>query len=290
MKPANFSRLMLGTVQFGLNYGIANTHGKPSFDTVKELLKLAFDNGVTALDTAPSYGDSEIVIGQALAELGLTGRFRIVTKIPGVPDSENPLSFIENSVTESMKRLKTNFIDAVLFHREQDVIHLPVLNQLVKKGAIGGGGVSLDSAAFAGKVSEAGFLQVPCNVLDHRFDSLMGQPGKQVFIRSVYLQGMLLMPEDKIFPEFREYRRCLESLGLPLAELCMRYLFSLPGNPSVLTGVDTRDQLRENIRLANLGPLPDDLFRKVRQTVPLLQEELVRPSQWSKNRVSETKS
>ena len=282
MKPANFSRLMLGTVQFGLNYGIANTHGKPSFEMVKELLKLAFENGVTALDTAPSYGDSEVVIGRALTELGLAGRFRIVTKISGVPDSENPLSFIENSVMASMKRLKTNFIDAVLFHREQDVVHLPALNQLVKKGAIGGGGVSLDSAAFASKVSETRFLQVPCNVLDHRFDSLMGQSGRQVFIRSVYLQGMLLMPEDKIFPEFREYRRCLESFGLPLAELCMRYLFSLPGNPSVLTGVDNSGQLRENIRLANLGPLPDDLFRKVRQTVPLLPEELVRPCQWSK--------
>lgn len=286
MKRPAFSPLMLGTVQFGLNYGIANTHGKPSFDAVKGLLKLAFENGVTALDTAPSYGDSESVIGQALAELGLGGRFRIVTKIPGVPDSGSPLSFIENSVAESMKRLRTDFIDAVLFHREQDVIHLPELDGLVRKGLIGGGGVSLDSAAFAGKVAGADFLQIPCNVLDHRFDSLAEQPGKQVFLRSVYLQGMLLLPEEKIFPEFREYRRTLESYGLPLAELCMRYLFSLPGNPSVLTGVDTPGQLRENIRLANLGPLPDDLFRKVRRTVPLLPEELVRPSQWSKRRLS----
>lgn len=286
MKSAKFSGLMLGTVQFGLNYGIANTHGKPSFDLVKELLKLAFDNGVTALDTAPSYGDSELVIGQALAELGLAGRFHIVTKVPGVPEPEKALSFIENSVAESMKRLRTESVDAVLFHREQDVIHMPELAALVKKGMIGGAGVSLDSAAFAGKASDANYLQVPCNVLDHRFDALMGQPGKQVFIRSVYLQGMLLMPEEKVFPEFREYRRTLESFGLPLAELCMRYLFSLPGNPSVLTGVDTPEQLRENIRLAKLGPLPEDLFAKVRQTVPLLPEELVRPSQWNQRKSS----
>ena len=65
----NFSRLVLGTVQFGLDYGIANVSGKPSFERVKAILTTAFDNGVTTLDTAAAYGDSEVVLGKALKEL-----------------------------------------------------------------------------------------------------------------------------------------------------------------------------------------------------------------------------
>ena len=57
------SRLVLGTVQFGMNYGVANTHGKPSYETVKDILRKALDNGITTLDTAAGYGDSEEVIG-----------------------------------------------------------------------------------------------------------------------------------------------------------------------------------------------------------------------------------
>ena len=78
----NYSKLMLGTVQFGMDYGIANTSGKPDAATVKQILFEAFENGVNALDTAPEYGDSEEVIGKTMAELKLSDKFKIVTKIP----------------------------------------------------------------------------------------------------------------------------------------------------------------------------------------------------------------
>ena len=90
------------------------------------------------------------------------------------------------------------------------------------------------------------------------------------------------MPEEKIpFPELREYRKKLESFGLPMAELCMRYLLSFPGSVSVLTGVDTPEQLRENCRVAALGPLAPELFAQVRAAVPLLPERLIRPFLWN---------
>ena len=101
-----YSLLMLGTVQFGMNYGVANTHGKPSYETVKNILKEAFDGGVNALDTAPEYGDSEEVIGKALKELGLLNKFNTVTKIPAIPKDCDPEKFIENSLKKSLKRLQ----------------------------------------------------------------------------------------------------------------------------------------------------------------------------------------
>ena len=127
-----FSKLMLGTVQFGLNYGVANTTGKPSFEAAKTILKAAYDGGVTALDTAPEYGDSEEVIGRALAELGLTDRFKIVTKIPKLPEGCDAEKFIAGSLENSLRKLRIDRAAAALLHAEADFIYLDVLKSMVR--------------------------------------------------------------------------------------------------------------------------------------------------------------
>ncbi|HOG50746.1 MAG TPA: aldo/keto reductase, partial [Lentisphaeria bacterium] len=107
--------------------------------------------------------------------------------------------------------------------------------------------------------------------------------GRFSFIRSVYLQGLLLMPEERVpaaLAPLLPYRRRLADFGLPLKELCLRYLLTQPGENSVLTGVDTVDQLRENIRLAAAGPLPLDVFQAVTAVAPDLPETLIRPKCW----------
>lgn len=278
-----FSRLLLGTVQFGLAYGIANTRGKPSFDTVKAILKTAFDNGITSLDTAASYGDSEEVLGNALKETGLAGKMTVVSKVPPVPQECDPLEFITASVTCSLKRLRLPEIPLILFHNEFDWRYKEELSSLIGKGMIRAAGVSLDSLECADTADQAPYVQLPCNLFDHRFDSKIRQHvSGHIFLRSVYLQGMAVMPREQIpFPELLEYRKKLESFGMPMQELCMRYLLSFPGNVSVLTGVDTPEQLLENCRMAALGPLAPDLLEQVTRTVPLLPERLIRPKLWN---------
>ena len=253
---ARFSKLMLGTAQFGMNYGAANISGKPSFDTVKTILKHAYDGGVTALDTAPEYGDSEEVIGRALKELGLSDRFRIVSKIPAIPDGAEPETFMEQSILKSLKRLQMDSLAAILLHVEKDSIHLDALKQLKAKGLAENAGISLNTLAHADDGADADCLQVPASLLDHRFDRCFGQGSRHCFVRGAYLQGMLLMPEEKVFiPEVLERRKQLEKLGIPMAELALRYLFAKADPKSVLTGVETLAQLRENLRIAQLPPL-----------------------------------
>ena len=280
----NFSRLMLGTVQFGLNYGIANTNGKPSYELAKDILKAAADNGITALDTAAAYGDSELVLGKAMAELGIADKMSVVSKVPPIPEGVDPLEFIEKSVAASLERLRLPVLPLILFHRESDYRYLPEMQTLIDKGMILHAGVSLDSLPYAPKAEEIDYIQVPCNVMDHRFDNAFAADRQgHVFIRSVYLQGMLVMPKERIpFPELAAYREKLEAFGMPMQELCMRYLFSKPGPVSVLTGVDTVEQLQENVRMAALGPLPEDLLKAVQETVPMLDEQLIRPGNWNK--------
>lgn len=279
----NFSRLLLGTVQFGLNYGIANTQGKPSFERVKAILTTALDNGITSLDTAAAYGDSEEVLGKALTELGIAKRMTVVSKVPPIPADKDPLEFITASVTNSLKRLQLPEIPLILFHNEKDWRYHEELETLVSKGMIKAAGVSLDSQECADTADAAPYVQLPCNVFDHRFDEkIKGHKEGHIFIRSVYLQGMAVMPKEKIpFPELLAYREKLEAFGMPMQELCMRYLLSFPGGVSVLTGVDTPEQLQENCRMAEAGPLPADLLKQIIETVPLLPERLIRPKLWN---------
>ncbi len=283
---STFSKLMLGTVQFGMNYGVANTSGKPSFDTVKAILKTAYDGGVTALDTAPEYGDSEEVIGRALKELGLSGHFRIVSKIPAVPEGASPEAFFETSIRHSLKRLQTDILAAVLLHVESDGIYLDALKLQKAKGLTELAGISLNTQAHADDGADADCLQVPASLLDHRFDRCFGKEGRHCFIRGAYLQGMLLMPEEKVFiPEILGRRRQLEKLGVPMAELALRYLFGKAGSKSVLTGVETLAQLQENLRIAELPPLGDsDLAEIDRIMAAPLPEICVSPFFWPEYR------
>lgn len=291
-----FSKIQLGTVQFGLDYGIANNSGRPAYETVKDIVAAAFESGVNTLDTAASYGESEKVLGRALEDLELREKVQVISKIP--PISQQNLSeseaekFIHDSVETSLERLGVQRLAAALFHREEDFKYIKFLQKLEAEGMIGGAGVSLDSDVFCDAVVEAGikFVQLPYNVLEHRFDRFLEQAqaqGTEVFARSIYLQGLLLMPEAKINPALNEViqvRRMLEqkaeAAGIAMAELCVRFALSNPAITSVLTGVDNLEQLRQNVALFRKGPLPLELYREIRTAVPHLEEKLIRPALW----------
>ena len=280
----SYSLLMLGTVQFGLNYGVANTHGKPSYETVKQILQEAFEGGINALDTAPEYGDSEDVIGKALKELNLSENFQVVTKIPKVPENTDPEKFIENSLLTSLKRLQLDVISAALIHVEEDGKYLDILHQMKKKGLIKGAGISLNTLEHKDDGQNADCLQVPCSILDHRFDHCFNYNDRHCFIRGAYLQGMLLMPKEKVFiKEVLAMRNQLETLNIPMAELALRYLFSKPGKKSVLTGVETIEQLRENLRIAKMPQFDSSEIAEINKIVfPSLEEICVSPWLWHK--------
>ena len=288
-----FSQIMLGTVQFGLEYGIANVSGKPSFERVCEILKVAYEGGVRALDTAAAYGTSEEVVGEALERQGLRDAMTVVSKVPPIDakDDAEAERFIEQTVLRSLQRLRLERLPVCLLHREEDLRFLPALEKMVGKGLIGGAGVSLDSGQFLTQAASVRFIQLPANILDRRFEAFWPVAMKNrihLFSRSVYLQGLLLMPEEKIRPGLAEVipvRRRLEAVakeaGCTMAELCIRYVLSNPAITSVLTGVDTVEQMGENLRLAALGPLPADVLGRVWECVPDLPESLVRPALWS---------
>jgi aryl-alcohol dehydrogenase-like predicted oxidoreductase len=203
---------------------------------------------------------------------------------------------IEQSVEDSRRRLGLDCLPVVLFHRESDARYLEVLEDLKARGWLRHAGVSCDNrpgpAVDYARSGHAAALQIPANVLDYRHQASgvfreAAASGVAVFVRSVYLQGLLVMPEDDIPPALRDVipvRRRLSAIasgaGLGLAELALRAMLSREGITCLLTGVDTVGQIRENIALFNRGPLPADMIAAVDAAVPVLPETILTPSLW----------
>ncbi len=296
------SRLMLGTVQFGMPYGVANRTGQPGYRETLAIVAAAVEGGVNCFDTAAAYGTSEEVLGRTLRELGVSDRVVVVTKVrPLTPDesadSTAAVRAIEQSVTESRRRLQMDCLPVVLFHREADAAFLGELGELKKKGWLRYVGVSCanlpgPAARFAAD-AQVSALQLPGNVLDQRHQRSgvfrnAASRGVAVFLRSVYLQGLLVMPEADIPPALGDIvpiRRRLEAVaregGMPLAELALRYLLSQRHVTCVLTGVETVEQVRANLRLFERGPLDADTLVAIDALALAPPERLITPHLWA---------
>ncbi len=296
----SISALTLGTVQLGLRYGIANTTGQPSYAVARDIIACAVEGGVNCLDTAVGYGESEQMIGRALAELGLADRVVIVTKIPPMADDFSSVAavdaFIEEHVTGSLARLGLDVLPLCMFHLETNARYMESLLKLQERGLVRHVGVSMmtpDACAAHIATGRAEALQVPTSVLDQRFirRGLLrdaATAGIALFVRSIYLQGLLLLAEEHIQPELAEVipvRRRLETLarggGMPLTELALRFALGLDGATSIVVGMETVAQVRENLTLAVRGPLPADLHRAALDAVPALSEQILSPRNWT---------
>ena len=178
-------KLMLGTVQFGLNYGIANRTGQVPFAEVVKILSCAREHGVGMLDTAAAYGESEEVLGRALAAIRGGEDFRIVTKImPIAPAEPDPERFVRESLKRSLRRLRCETLYGAMFHREEDMGRLALLKFCRADGLIEHTGISIDSAAVRSIAPGFELVQLPLNVLDCRFDHLIASNGAARSTRS----------------------------------------------------------------------------------------------------------
>ena len=115
-------KIGIGTVQFGLNYGISNSSGKTEREEVKQILEYASFHGVTILDTASAYGDSESVIGQECPE---SSCFSIVTKLPAFTNdviSKDDVASAKDILNRSLTKLSRNSVYGLLLHQASDLL------------------------------------------------------------------------------------------------------------------------------------------------------------------------
>ena len=285
------SRLALGTVQFGLSYGIANQDGQVSRSTAKAMLKLAAVNGVDTLDTAIAYGESEACLG----EIGTDG-FKIVTKLAAFPDSCADVdAWVQEQIALSLGRLGLASLYGLLLHRPEQLLGKNgqalylALQRLKEAGYVKKIGVSIyDPAELNALASSYHFdlVQAPISLVDRRLNTSgwlqrLKAGGVEIHARSAFLQGLLLLPQALIPAKFapwsylwNRWHEWLTGQKISAVQACLAYPLSLPEIDRVVVGADSVKQL-EQIVIAEATATPCDL--------PDLRcdaEDLINPARW----------
>lgn len=285
------SKLAIGTVQFGMPYGVANSGGQVPVREAERILRRAREAGVDTLQTAVAYGDSERTLG----EIGVRD-WNVVSKLPEFPrDGRDPYTWARALTETSLSKLGIERLHALMLHRSADLLERDgaalhdSLLALKAEGKIGLIGISIYSPAeltpLVGRF-RVELVQAPLNVIDRRLlnsgwlDKL-ASAGVELHVRSAFLQGLLLMHRQNR-PEhfarwsslFRMWDTWLATTGASAAQACLGFLGDFGGISRIVVGVDSVEQLEQ--LLASGAPvgarLPDGLESD--------DELLVNPAQW----------
>lgn len=285
--------MSLGAAQFGLQYGIANKGGKILLPDAIDIIKLARKSGLSLIDTAMSYGDSETVLGKA----DISG-FQIVTKIPSIKGLSGDINeHLEKLITRSLLRLNAQTLYGVLLHDASDLNdpRLPelfgALNSFKRAGKIKKIGISVYSPCELDIVYDGlsvDIVQLPINLIDRRFElsgalNRLKKLGIEIHSRSAFLQGLLLLSHVDLPPKFRKwsvlwerFEQTLPELGETAVEACLRYPLSLTAVDRVIVGVDSAKHLREILRFKN-----STSFDNSYSFLSSDEVALVNPSRWN---------
>jgi len=293
-----FPHLVLGTAQLGLPYGIANKTGQPDQNIATAIIHEAWKNGIREFDTAQGYGDSEKVLGKALTELGFSKEARIISKFDPNLDHLND-SDMSKALDESLERLGVPRLYGIMLHREE-MLSLwnkglsKILYDLVLSGRVHKIGISVyspEKAIQALKTEGIDMVQLPTNILDRRFERagvfhLADKKKKKIYIRSVFLQGLILMNLEEV-PEKMDFARPviekIESLsndfGLSRQEMALGYIKSETPNAHVIFGAETPKQVRENIETWKKSA-PRNLIDQIKIFFKNVDLQILNPTLW----------
>jgi len=292
------SHLVLGTAQLGMDYGIANTVGKPDLQRAREIVLTAWEGGIRYFDTAQAYGNSERILGDILADLEITDQAQIITKPAPNVDHSNKKD-MEAALKKSLKNLRTGRLYGLMLHREEflDIFEIGLADTLkgfLKHGVVDNIGVSLysPSKAKTALTSEiVHMLQVPANICDHRFRNegvfaLAKEKKAAIFIRSVFLQGLLVM-DIKALPGKMQHAvpviEQMESLcrkhSITKQGLALSYVRQKYPHAFIIIGAETQQQLVNNLCIWK-NDLAESIMTQVDKLFTNVDEKIVNPTLW----------
>ena len=288
------NKLGLGTVQFGLDYGLSTGEGRVPSNEVTYILNYASDKRIDMLDTAPSYGESEKDLGS-----NSINNFKIVTKTQNIAApkvSSSDVKLIDKIFMKSLKNLNINSAYGLLVHDVRDLLKFGseklygLLTNLKKEQKIRKLGVSIYDKGQLESILDLydiDLVQLPLNILDRRLidsDILtrLKNRGVEIHVRSVFLQGLLLMPKNQIPDKFVRWEKTwniwhewLADNEISALEASLRYAVAFPEVSKVLVGVESLNQLKEISRAIN-GVLPD-----LPKNLQIDDIDLLNPTNWS---------
>jgi len=283
-------KLGIGTAQFGTDYGIANQRGQLKQKEQKSILKFAQKNEIDMLDTAIDYGDSE----KNLGKFGIS-KFKVVTKIPPIPDNlTNVAEWMSKHVNNSLLRLDISSMYGLLLHRSSDLFKysgkvikfLKNLKESKLDKKIGDSIYSPYELEVIFKKTSIDIIQAPFNIIDQRLQTTgwlakLNSLNIEVHVRSVFLQGLLLLPRNKIPKKFIPWKKIWDkwyewqdknSRVSPL-QACLGFV-NIKGINRIIIGIDSLQQIKEIVnakKIFNKISYPDLASNDIK---------LLHPSNW----------
>ena len=276
----NVSKIILGTVQFGCQYGI-NSAGHPNKEEVLGILQKAAEAGIEKLDTSSAYGDSELVLGACIPT---DANFRIISKYP-----KSEMS-VREMFMGSLERLKVKKLYAYLLHHfEVYRNNLAVWNEFItlkQEGLVEKIGFSLYTTNELELLLENNvpfdLLQVPYNIFDRQFEPyfpILKERGVEIHVRSTFLQGLFFMNREALPEKLQPLKPYLlqldvyaQSMNMSVVELALNHNLQNDAIGGVLIGVDNQSQL-----MTNLQSIRNE---RIELDIQVQEKQLLNPVNW----------
>jgi len=269
--------IALGTVQFGLPYGISNTEGQTTEENAKKILDYAKESGINTIDTAISYGDSEQRLGNIKV-----GHWNIITKLPEAPENCQDISYwVDNHVKNSLERLKVDYLSVLMLHRPKQLLGFNgrmlwnALQKLKNRGLIKKIGFSIYETEELDQLwvdFQADVIQAPYNIFDQQLKTSgwlkkLYDNSIEVHVRSIFLQGLLLINKKNLPEKFSNWKilwekweKWLKEENLTPLEACFGFVNSEPLINYIVVGVDSPQQLEQIINTSIKVVAPPPFF------------------------------
>ncbi len=283
--------MILGTAQLGLNYGISNSTGQPSIDQAREILEIAHFHGVKILDTAFAYGASENVLGELNKN-----RFEIISKLPDLSKIEFTEDYkeISNCLQRTLENTKQKQLHAYLLHTIDNLNFngeslWRKLQEFKDQGITKKIGYSLYSPEQLDTYFDQykpDIVQIPMNILDREFQKSgwlkrLKDNGVEIHVRSVFLQGLLLMRYEEQIVKFPQYKNTWDLLKNELSlfegsslDYCLGFIKGVEEVDEIVIGANSARELKEIMA-------SQAMFNSAPIELASSDEKLIYPSNWN---------
>lgn len=294
-------RLVLGTAQLGMRYGIVNSTGVPDSKEAMAIVQAAWEGGIRQFDTAQKYGISEQVLGQVFTKLSINNEAEVITKLDPTLNHLDESS-LRIAVEKSCKNLNVENLFGVLLHREDLLDLVPhglgkILCCLHETKLIKHLGVSVYSphrAVQAMNYEIIDIIQIPANVFDRRFLNanfleFAKSNSKQIYVRSVFLQGLLLkhifdIPKNmiNIVPYIKILTEFCERWHISSHDLTLNYIKHKFNGAHIIFGAETVGQVKENLKKFGKD-IPGQAIEEADTVFRNIPESICNPNLWAQN-------
>ncbi|MCK4632373.1 MAG: aldo/keto reductase [candidate division Zixibacteria bacterium] len=294
---SKITRLGLGTVQFGIDYGVSNQEGQTPPDEIARILELSSHAGIRVLDTAMAYGDSEQVLGLSLPR---EHDFKIVTKTEPIGHARitrRDAFVLTTTFQRSLQHLKSDRIYGLLVHQADDLLAdggellFEAMEKLRSQQLVEKIGVSVYTGEQIDLILDRypiNIVQLPINIFDQHLLSggyiqKLKEAGVEIHARSVFLQGLLLMNPASLPPYFEtvkdhlaKFHNTVLASGQSVLGAALDFVLGLAQIDSAIVGVCSRDHLAEIISSVESGEIAEIDYSQF----ALDDENITNPANW----------